>query len=345
MSDLKKIMVTGGLGYIGSQTILELIRSGGYEPIAVDSCVRSDPESLKRLEEITSRKIKHYKADICDKDSFFKIFEEEGNISAIIHFAAFKSVPESVEFPLEYYRNNLSSLENVLEACTKYAVKHLIFSSSCSIYGEVKTLPVDETTPISIPACPYAHTKQIGEQMLRFYADKHPETKYIALRYFNPIGADMSGKTGEEPKDAPNNLLPIMTQVASGQRECLNVFGTDYDTRDGSCIRDYIHVADIADAHVKALQYLEKEKDAPIFDTFNLGSGNGVSVLEMIEAFDRITGIKLNVKMVGRRAGDVPAIYSNSDKAHRLLGWHCRHTLDDMISSAWKWEQERNRKK
>jgi len=341
MADLKKVMVTGGLGYIGSQTILELVRSGEYEPIAVDSCVRSNPESLKRLEEITGRKIKHYKTDICDKDSFFKIFEEEKNIAAIIHFAAFKSVPESVEIPLEYYRNNLGSLENVLEACTRYSVKHLIFSSSCSIYGDVEKLPVDETTPIGVPFCPYAHTKQIGEQMLRFYSVAHPETKYIALRYFNPIGADMSGKTGEEPKDAPNNLLPIMTQVASRQRECLSVFGTDYDTRDGSCIRDYIHVADIADAHVKALQYLEREKDAPTFDAINLGSGNGVSVLEMIEAFDRITGIKLNVKMVGRRAGDVPAIYSNSDKAHRLLGWHCRHNLDDMISSAWRWERNR----
>ena len=345
MGTLKKVMVTGGLGYIGSQTILELIRSGEYEPIAVDSCVRSNPETLGRIEAISGRKIKHYLTDICDKKKFFRIFEEEKDIAAIIHFAAFKSVPESVEIPLEYYRNNLGSLENVLEACTKYSVNYLIFSSSCSIYGDVEKLPVDESTPVGIPFCPYAHTKQIGEQMLRFYASAHPETKYIALRYFNPIGADMSGKTGEEPKDAPNNLLPIMTQVASGQRECLSVFGTDYDTRDGSCIRDYIHVADIADAHVKALQYLEKEPNAPVFDAINLGSGNGVSVLEMIKAFERITGVKLNVKMVGRRAGDVPAIYSNSTKAHTLLGWHCRHNLDDMISSAWKWEQERNKGK
>lgn len=340
---MKKVIVTGGLGYIGSHTMVELFRSNEYEPIAVDSCIRSQIESKDRIENVIGQKIKHYKTDICDKNAFFKIFETEKDVQAIIHFAAFKSVPESVEKPLEYYKNNLTSLQNVLEACSTFGVRNLIFSSSCSIYGDVEKLPVDESTPIGIPFCPYAHTKQIGEQMLRFYALAHPETKYIALRYFNPIGADMSGKIGEVPTDAPNNLLPIMTQVASGKRKQLSIFGTDYDTRDGSCIRDYIHVSDIADAHVKALQYVEKTPEAPVFDAINLGSGNGVSVLEMIESFNRITGLKLNVVVTDRRPGDVPAIYSNSAKAHRLLGWQCRHNLDDMISSAWKWEQELNK--
>ncbi|MCQ2287124.1 MAG: UDP-glucose 4-epimerase GalE [Bacteroidales bacterium] len=342
---MKKVIVTGGLGYIGSQTMLQLFRSGEFEPIAVDSCIRSNFEIKKRIESIVGQPIKHYNINLCNKSDFFNIFEQEKEIDTIIHFAAFKSVPESMEKPLEYYRNNLESLENVLEACSKFGVKNLIFSSSCSIYGDVAQLPVNEDTPTNdLPLCPYAHTKLIGEGIIRFYANRHPETKYIALRYFNPIGADETGKIGESPKNSPGNLLPIMMEVAYGIRQELCVFGTDYDTRDGSCIRDYVHVADIADAHVAAVQYLHREPNAPVFDVINLGTGNGISVLEMIASFERVTGIKLNVKMVGRRAGDVPAIYSNSTKAQELLGWSCKRNLDEMISSAWAWEQEKNKK-
>jgi UDP-glucose 4-epimerase len=334
-----KIMVTGGTGYIGSHTIIELLKQGYSEVISVDNCVRSTPETINRIEAITGKKVKNYQIDICDKEVFFKIFEEHPDIAGIIHFAAFKSVPESVEKPLEYYRNNLRSLENVLDACDKFKIPNFIFSSSCAIYGEVQHLPVKEDTPQGIPFCPYAHTKQIGEDMIRFFTNVHPELNAVLLRYFNPVGSDMSGLNGELSPDKPNNLMPIITQVGIGKMPQLTVFGTDYDTRDGSCIRDYIHVSDIADAHIKAMEYLIAGKNKNRCDVFNLGSENGVTVLEMIKAFEEITGIALNYKMGDRRPGDVPAIYANSAKAKRELGWHCRHHLHDMITSAWKWEQ------
>lgn len=335
-----KVIVTGGMGYIGSQTILELIRSGEFEPISVDNFLNSSPCTQENIKKICGVEVKNYAIDICDKEKFFTIFKENPDVKAIIHFAAFKSVPESVAEPLKYYFNNLTSLQNVLAACHLFNIPHLVFSSSCSIYGDVRTLPVSEETPMGIPFCPYAHTKQIGEQMIAFFTQTHPELHSIALRYFNPIGADMTGKNGELPHNTPNNLLPIMTQVASGKREQLQIFGNDYDTRDGSCIRDYIHVTDIADAHILALKYLMHQENTKCFDTFNLGSGNGISVLEMVKAFEEITGIKLNTKIVARRAGDVPAIYSNSQKAAEVLHWQCHLSLHDMIASAWKWEQE-----
>ena len=334
-----KVLVTGGMGYIGSQTILELIRSGEFEPISVDKFLNSNPSTQERIREISGTEVKNYDIDICEKEKFFTIFKENPDIAAIIHFAAFKSVPESVAEPLKYYRNNLNSLQNVLDACHEFKIPNFIFSSSCSIYGDVRELPVSEETPMGIPFCPYAHTKQIGEQMINFFTQAHPELHSIALRYFNPIGADMTGKNGELPHNTPNNLIPIMTQVASGKREQLQIFGNDYDTRDGSCIRDYLHVTDIADAHVLALQYLMNQKDTKHFNTFNLGSGNGISVLEMVNAFEEVTGIKLNTKIVPRRPGDVPAIYSNSKKASEILHWQCHYNLQDMISSAWEWEQ------
>lgn len=337
---MKKIMVTGGTGYIGSHTIIQLIKSGEFEVISVDSCIRSTPETIDRIEKITGVKVKNYQVDICDKESFFAIFEEEKNISGIIHFAALKSVPESVEKPLEYYRNNLGSLENVLEACTKFNVPNFIFSSSCSIYGEVNDLPVSENTPVGTPFCPYAHTKQIGEEMIRFYSEIHPDFNAVILRYFNPVGADMSGLNGELSPDKPNNLMPIITQVAVGKMKQLTVFGTDYDTRDGSCIRDYIHVTDIAEAHIKALQFVIQHKNNSNLEVFNLGSGSGITVLEMLHTFEEVSGIKLNYVIGERRAGDIPAIYSNSTKAHTILGWKCKYDLRDIIESAWKWEQE-----
>lgn len=334
-----KIIVTGGTGYIGSHTIIELIKSGEFEAVAVDSCVRSTPETIDRIEEITGVRIKHVAVDICDKEAFFKVIEEESPVTGIIHFAAFKSVPESVEKPLMYYRNNLGSLENVLEACERYHIPQLIFSSSAAVYGDVKELPVTEETPFGKPFCSYAHTKQIGEQMIHFFCEQHPDFQSVLLRYFNPVGGDMSGLNGELSPDKPNNLMPIVTQVAIGKMKQLTVFGTDYDTRDGSCIRDYIHVCDIANAHVKALQFLMNGKKESNCETFNLGSGNGVSVLEIIDAFEKINGIKLNYTIGGRRSGDIPAIYSNSQRANELLGWHCQHNINDMVKSAWKWEQ------
>lgn len=335
----KKIIVTGGTGYIGSHTLIELIKDGNFEPVAVDSCIRSTPETIQRVEAITGVRVKHYQVDVCDKNAFFDVFEQEKEVVGIIHFAAFKCVPESVEKPLMYYHNNLQSLENVLEACEKFQLQYLIFSSSASIYGDVKELPVTENTPVGIPFCPYAHTKQIGEQMIHFFTQQHPRLQSVILRYFNPVGNDMSGLNGELSPDKPNNLMPIVTQVGIGKMKQLTVFGTDYDTRDGSCIRDYIHVCDIADAHVKALLFLENQKNTSSCETFNLGSGNGVSVLEMIDAFEKVNGVKLNYVLGERRPGDVPAIYSDSHRANQLLGWKCRYGINEMVESAWKWEK------
>lgn len=336
---MSKIMVTGGTGYIGSHTIIEMLKKGDFDVISVDSCIRSTPETVDRIEKITGKHVKNYQIDICEKEKFFSIFENEKDIVGIIHFAALKSVPESVEKPLEYYRNNLESLENVLEACAKFAIPNFIFSSSCSIYGDVEKLPVSEETPVGIPFCPYAHTKQIGEEMIRFFAHVHPQLNSVLLRYFNPVGADMSGLNGELSPDKPNNLMPIITQVGIGKMKQMTVFGTDYDTRDGSCIRDYIHVTDIANAHIKALDFLLKKKNNSNLEVFNLGSGTGITVLEMIRAFEEITGVKLNYVIGGRRPGDVPAIYSNSSKAEKELEWKTEYTLNDIVSSAWKWEQ------
>jgi len=334
-----KVLITGGTGYIGSHTIIEMIETGKFTPICVDSCERSTPETIDRIEQITGVRVPFYQLNVCDKDTFFRIFEENTAIIGIIHFAAYKSVPESVEKPLEYYRNNLQSLENVLEACLKYNIPNLIFSSSCSIYGAVEKLPVNEDTPPGAPFCPYAHTKQIGEEMIRFFAQVHPSFNAVILRYFNPVGAHSSGLNGELSPDKPNNLMPIITQVGIGKMKQMTVFGTDYDTRDGSCIRDYVHVSDIADAHIKALEFLLEKRNVQNCEIFNLGSGSGVSVLEMIRAFEEITGIKLNYTLGDRRAGDVPAIYSDSARAEQLLHWRCKYGLKNMVESAWKWEE------
>ena len=334
-----KVLITGGTGYIGSHTIIEMIETGKFTPICVDSCERSTPETIDRIAAITGVHVPFYQQNICNKDTFFRIFEEHKEIVGIIHFAAYKCIPESVEKPLKYYRNNLQSLENVLEACVKYNIKNFIFSSSCSIYGEVEKLPVNETTPMGSPFCSYAHTKQIGEEMIRFFAQVNPKFNAVLLRYFNPVGAHSSGLNGELSPDKPNNLMPIITQVAIGKMKQLTVYGTDYDTRDGSCIRDYVHVSDIADAHVKAMQFLIEKRNATNCEVFNLGSGNGVSVLEMIRAFEEITGVKLNYVLGERRAGDIPAVFSNSARAQTFLNWTCKKTIEDMVASAWKWEQ------
>ena len=335
----QKILVTGGCGYLGSHTIIALIESERYEVVSVDSCVRSTPDTMSRVEEITGVKVKNYQVDICDTEAFLQVFDENPDVVGIIHFAAFKAVGESVEKPLLYYRNNLGTMMNVLEACEKYHIKHLLFSSSAAVYGDIEKLPVNEQTPMGVANCPYAHTKQICEGMIQSELVANTDMNALILRYFNPVGAHPTGLNGELSPDTPNNLIPVIMHVASGVLPQMTVFGTDYDTRDGSCIRDYLHVCDIADAHVKAMDYLVEGKNTERCEIFNLGSGNGLSVLEMLSAAEKVIGKKLNYVLGDRRPGDIPAIYSDCTRANELLGWHCRYDVADMMGSAWKWEQ------
>ena len=324
---------------MGSHTIIALIESGKYEVVSVDSCIRSTLETMNRVEEITGVKVKNYQVDICDKEAFFKVFEENPDVVGIIHFAAFKAVGESVEKPLMYYRNNLGTMMNVLEACEKFSVKQLLFSSSAAVYGEIGQLPVNEQTPMGKATCPYAHTKQICEGMIQSELAANAKMSALILRYFNPVGAHPTGLNGELSPDKPNNLIPVIMHVASGILPQMTVFGTDYDTRDGSCIRDYLHVCDIADAHVKAMSYLLDGKNSERCEIFNLGSGNGLSVLEMLAAAEKVIGKKLNYVLGDRRPGDIPAIYSDCTRANELLDWRCQYDVADMMESAWKWEQ------
>ena len=334
---MKKILVTGGAGYIGSHTIIELMESAGCEVISADNYSNSTPETYVRIKNITGKTPKHYDIDLCDANTVKKMFAENKDIDGIIHFAAYKSVPESVENPDLYYHNNIDSLVNMLDAVKDYKIPNFIFSSSCSVYGDIEKLPVNEETPLH-PISPYGHTKQKGEDILQEFTRTCKETKVVSLRYFNPVGAHISGKIGEVPMQRTANLIPVITQTAIGKRKETTVFGTDYNTRDGSCIRDYVHVTDIARAHIDALAYLEKNKNAPSYSVFNLGTGSGVSVLEMIHTFEKVSGVKLNYRMGGRREGDVAAIYSDNSKVQKILGWTPKYSLDDMMLSAWKWE-------
>jgi len=331
-----KIIVTGGAGYIGSHTIVDLLENG-YEVVCVDNLSRSSDYSLKALEKITCKKISFYKLELCDKEATAKFFEEHADAKGVIHFAALKSVPESVEKPLLYYENNLNSLLHVLEGIARHRIPSFVFSSSCSVYGNADELPVAESTPIKEAESPYAHTKQIGEEIIRHW-NKSSACNSILLRYFNPIGAHPSALIGEMPIDKPNNLVPYITQSVIGKLGALTVYGGDYPTRDGSCIRDYIHVCDIAHAHTLALQYaLQLHQSA--CEVFNLGTGNGVSVFEVITAFERATGKKLNYIVGNRRDGDVVAVYADNTKAQTILNWHCAYSLEDAMLHAWKWEQ------
>ncbi len=333
-----QILLTGGAGYIGSHTIIELLHNG-YEVISVDNYNNSSPKTYERICQITGDSIKHYDIDLCDLGLTKKVFDENAEIRGVIHFAALKSVPESVEKPVLYYRNNINSLLNILDCIRNYNIPNFIFSSSCSVYGNAGQLPVNEDTPIGIIESPYAYTKLLGERIIQDCAKVHSTIKALSLRYFNPVGAHSSGLNGELPTNRPNNLVPVITQTAIGKIKEMSVFGNDYKTRDGSCIRDYIHVSDIADAHVKALKYLLAEKQDSNYSLFNLGSGKGVSVLEAIQAFEKIAKLKLNYKIVPRRAGDVEAIYSDSTKAHKLLHWKPQHDIYSMMETAWEWEQ------
>jgi UDP-glucose 4-epimerase len=330
------ILVTGGCGYIGSHTVVDLLENG-YDVISVDNNSRSNAGILNGIESITGKKIKNYKVDLCNFDDTFAIFQEN-DISGIIHFAAYKSVGESVEKPLMYFENNLNSLINLLKCVQEFQTPYFVFSSSCTVYGNPDHIPVTESTPPKPAESPYGYTKQMGEQIINEFA-KSTGTHSILLRYFNPVGAHPSIKIGEMPIGKPQNLVPAITQTAIGKLPKMSVHGSDYDTRDGSCIRDYIHVCDIAHAHTLAIKYLEKGKNNGLCEVFNLGSGNGVSVLEAIKAFEKVSGVKLNYEIGPRRPGDVVAIYANLDLATKLLGWTPKYDLEDMMRTAWEWEQ------
>lgn len=333
-----KILITGGAGYIGSHTILEVLGKTSWEVISADNFLRSAPATFERIKKISGKEIKNYNTDLCNTEYTKKIFTENPDIQGVIHFAALKSVPESVADPDLYYRNNNESLKNILACIKEFGVKNFIFSSSCSVYGNIDKLPVNEETPLQEAQSPYAQTKKDGEKMLEEFSKNNPAIHSIALRYFNPVGAHLSGLTGENPIGKPDNIVPAITQTAIGKIPQFSVFGNDYNTRDGSCIRDYIHVSDIAYAHVLALQCLFEGKIKNKFEIINLGSGNGVTVLEAIKAFEKVSNKKLNYKIAPRRAGDVEAIYSDSSKAKKLLNWAPKYNIEEMMASAWKWE-------
>lgn len=331
------IIVTGACGYIGSHTLIELIRDGRFEPVSIDSLINSSIDTLERVEKVTGVKVTHFTVDLCDYEATCEAIASLLNVTGIIHFAALKSVPESVDKPLLYYGNNINSLVTVMKACAKFSIKNLIFSSSCSVYGNISSLPVGEETLFNKAVSPYAFTKQIGEQMLEDFV-RNEKLKVAALRYFNPVGADKSGLIGEDPVNPPSALVPIVTQAASGLRSGLVVHGSDYNTRDGSCIRDYIHVSDIADAHIKALDYLIRNEKSATFEVFNLGTGNGVTVFEVLKAFEDATRKNVPYTIGPRREGDVEAIFSDSAKANRLLGWVPKFGIEEMMRTAWEWQ-------
>ncbi|MBL7910335.1 MAG: UDP-glucose 4-epimerase GalE [Bacteroidia bacterium] len=332
------IIVTGGAGYIGSHTIIELLTSTDFTVVSIDNFSNSTSRSYQRIKDISGKSFDSLELDLCNNKELNAQLSKITDIVGIIHFAAFKSVPESVADPLLYYNNNLNSLTNILNFAKEKKIKNFIFSSSCSVYGNADELPVTENTPLKAAESPYGHTKQIGEEIINFMCKAFPELNAVLLRYFNPVGAHPSGKIGEFPLNRPNNLVPIITQTAVGKNS-LTVFGNDFDTRDGSCIRDYIHVSDIADAHVKALNYLIENKNKKKSTVFNLGTGNGVSVLEAIRSFEKVSGKKLNYTIGSRRDGDVVAIYANNNLAKTELNWIPKFSLDDMMGSAWKWQQ------
>lgn len=331
-----KILVTGGCGYIGGHTIVDLVNNG-FDVISVDDLSRGSLRMLAGVEEILGKKIKNYKVDLTNLDDTQAIFIENPDIVGVIHFAAYKSVNESVVEPLKYYRNNINSLVNILQCAKDYDVPNIVFSSSCSVYGNAEKLPVNERTPLATAESPYAFTKQIGEVMCHDFVKQYKGFNISLLRYFNPVGAHPSVLIGEL-QEKPENLVPVITQTAVGKRPEMTVFGNDYDTRDGSCVRDYIHVMDIANAHTKSLQYLIAGKNKEACEVFNLGSGNGVTVLELINSFEEVSGRKLNYTIGPRRGGDVIAVYADNSKACNLLGWKIQNDLTQMMDTAWRWE-------
>lgn len=338
---MNTILITGGCGYIGSHTAIDLLEKG-FNVISIDNLSRSKTFIADRIREISGKQFHNYRVDCRDLVKMRNIIDQHGKIDGIIHFAAFKSVGESVVKPLVYYENNINSTLNMLRIADEFHIPNFVFSSSCSVYGNTAQQPVKEDAPMATPESPYGWTKLISEQMIAAHAP-NVQTKFIALRYFNPVGAHQGGRIGEIPYSEPENLVPNITQTAIGKKKGFTIFGTDYPTRDGSCIRDYVHVMDIAAAHTAALQYqLSGQQQVP-FDVFNLGSGQGVTVLELIRAFERSTGVSLPFEIGPRRQGDVVAIYANTEKAMQSLHWHPTRSIEEMMHSAWTWEQTMQR--
>ncbi len=336
---MAKILVTGGLGFIGSHTVVEL-QNKGFEVVIIDDLSNSSEDILDRIDAITGIMPIFEKLDLKDKTKVQGFFKAHQDLQGVIHFAASKAVGESVEKPLLYYENNINTLVYVLQELQQLKTANFIFSSSCTVYGQADELPITENAPIKKAESPYGNTKQIGEEIIQDTCYITENLNAIALRYFNPIGAHESVKIGELPLGVPQNLVPFITQTAIGIREQLSVFGDDYPTSDGTCIRDYIHVVDLAKAHVIALQRLIEGKNTSNYETFNVGTGTGSTVLEVIKSFEKMSGQKLNYKITDRRAGDVISAYANTSKANNELGWKAELTLDDGMASAWKWEQE-----
>ncbi len=334
---MAKILVTGGCGYIGTHTIVDLIENG-FDVVSIDNLSRSDIRALQAVEKLTGKAIKNYQVDLCNFDDTYAVFQEHTDINGIIHFAAYKAVGESCEKPLMYYENNLNSLVNLLKCADEFGIPHIVFSSSCTVYGNPDSTPVTEDFPIKQAESPYGATKQMGEVIVRDFT-KSTAASAILLRYFNPVGAHPSAAIGELPIGRPMNLIPAITQTAIGKLPQMTVHGTDYPTRDGSCIRDYIHVCDIASAHTLALQYLLDSRNSNDCEVFNLGTGNGISVLEAIHTFEKVSGVKLNYTTGPRRSGDVVATYANNTAAVEKLGWQIKYNLEDMMRTAWAWEQ------
>lgn len=333
---MSRILVSGGLGYIGSHTVTELLEAG-YQVVIVDNLMNSSLSMLDGIKAITGKDPDFHNLDLRDKDAVDTFFQNE-RIDGLIHFAASKAVGESVENPLLYYENNISSLVYLLQNCARHGIKNIIFSSSCTVYGEPDELPITEDAPVKPANSPYGNTKQIGEEILRDSCAAYG-LKTISLRYFNPIGAHPSALIGELPLGVPQNLVPFITQTAMGIREELSVYGNDYPTPDGSCIRDYIHVVDLANAHMVALERLLGQKQQKDFEVYNVGTGKGCSVLEVIEAFEAVSGKPLKYRITDRRAGDVISVYADTQLAENELGWKARRSLEDALLSAWKWEQ------
>ena len=332
------ILVTGGTGFIGSHTTVELINAG-YKVVIVDNLSNSQADVIDGIEKITGVRPAFEKMDCCDLDGMDKVFAKYPDIEGIIHFAASKAVGESVEKPLLYYRNNIVSLVNLLELMPKYGVKGIIFSSSCTVYGQPapENLPVTEDAPVKPAESPYGNTKQVNEEIIRDFINSGADIKAILLRYFNPIGSHPSAIIGEMPNGVPMNLIPYVTQTAMGIREQLKVFGNDYDTPDGTCIRDYIYVVDLAKAHVKAMQRV-LDTDSDKLEVFNVGTGKGVSTKEIVDAFEKSTGVKLNCTFAPRRPGDIEKVWANPEKANNVLGWKAETSLEDTLKSAWNWQ-------
>lgn len=331
------ILISGGTGYIGSHTTVELVEAG-YDVVVIDNFSNSDAGALEGIERILGKSVAFEECDTCDKSALRKVFERY-DFNTVIHFAAYKAVGESVDEPLKYYQNNLVSFMNIVEMMKEFNRQNVLFSSSATVYGDAEELPVTEHTPRQPSTSPYGNTKQIAEDILRDCCRAYAGIYGIALRYFNPIGAHPSALIGELPRGVPNNLLPYVTQTAAGIRECLSIFGNDYDTPDGTCLRDYIDVVDLAKAHVAAVNRMTGHKMEEEYEIFNVGTGSPVSVLELITRFETVNDLKLPYKYVGRRAGDIPAVWADTTRANEVLGWKATRTLDDTLKSAWAWEK------